>query len=80
MSDPTDLLDEIAAAEDAFSHANGRPRFEPDLNSRADTEEGEVQIQKACRGCHTAGRILVVRFLNLLGTGQDRIAASAVNR
>lgn len=49
MSDPTDLLEEIVAAEDAFSHASGRPRFEPDLNSGPDADEGEVQIQKACR-------------------------------
>lgn len=49
MSDSTDLLEEIAAAEDAFSHASGRPTFEPVLNAGADAEEGEVQIQKACR-------------------------------
>jgi len=49
MSDPTDLLEAIAAAEDAFSHASGRPTFEPGLNAGADAEEGEVQIQKACR-------------------------------
>lgn len=49
MSDPTDILDEIAAAEDAFSHARGRPRFEPELNSGPNADEGEVQIQKACR-------------------------------
>lgn len=49
MSDPTDLLEEIAAAEDAFSHASGRPRFEPGLDSGPDADEGEVQIQKACR-------------------------------
>jgi hypothetical protein len=49
MSDPNELLDEIAAAEDAFSHADGRPRFEPGLNASPETSEGEVQIQKACR-------------------------------
>jgi hypothetical protein len=49
MSDPTDLLEEIAAAEDAFTHASGRPTFEPVINAGADAEEGEVQIQKACR-------------------------------
>jgi hypothetical protein len=49
MSDPTDLLEEIATAEDAFSHASGRPRFEPGLNSGPDADVGEVQIQKACR-------------------------------
>ncbi|WP_435196398.1 hypothetical protein [Natronomonas sp. EA1] len=49
MSDPTELLDEIAAAEDAFGHADGRPTFEPGLNASPDASEGEVQIQKACR-------------------------------
>jgi len=49
MSDPTDLLEGIAAAKDAFSHASGRPTFEPELNAGADAENGEVQIQKACR-------------------------------
>lgn len=49
MSDPADLLAEIAAAEDAFAHATGEPRFEPGLNSRADADDGEVRIQKACR-------------------------------
>jgi len=49
VSDPNELLDEIAAAEDAFSHADGRPRFEPGLNASPDASEGEVQIQKACR-------------------------------
>jgi hypothetical protein len=49
MSDPTDLLEGIAAAEDAFTHASGRPTFEPEINAGADADEGEVQIQKACR-------------------------------
>lgn len=49
MSDPTDLLEGIAAAEDAFSHASGRPTFEPQINSGQNADEGEVQIQKACR-------------------------------
>lgn len=49
MSDPIDLLEGIAAAEDAFSHASGRPTFEPEINAGADADEGEVQIQKACR-------------------------------
>lgn len=49
MSDPTDLLEEIAAAEDAFSHASGHPTFEPEINAGPDADEGEVQIQKACR-------------------------------
>jgi len=49
MSDPTDLLDGIAAAEEAFSHASGRPTFEPEINSGTDADDGEVQIQKACR-------------------------------
>ncbi|MEF8819703.1 MAG: hypothetical protein V5A82_08930 [Haloferacaceae archaeon] len=47
MGDPTDLLAEIAAAEDAFTHASGRPTFEPDVNAGADAAEGEIQIQKA---------------------------------
>lgn len=49
MSDPTELLEGIAAAEDAFSHASGRPKFEPEINAAADADDGEVQIQKACR-------------------------------
>jgi hypothetical protein len=49
VSDPNELLDEIAAAEDAFGHAAGRPTFEPGLNASPDASEGEVQIQKACR-------------------------------
>lgn len=49
MSDPHGLLDEIASAEDAFSHADGRPEFEPGLNASSDARDGEVQIQKACR-------------------------------
>lgn len=49
MSDPTDLMEGIEAAEDAFSHASGRPRFEPEINAGSDADEGEVQIQKACR-------------------------------
>jgi hypothetical protein len=49
MSDPIALLEGIEAAEDAFSHASGRPTFEPEINSGADADEGEVQIQKACR-------------------------------
>jgi hypothetical protein len=49
MSDPTALLDEITAAEDAFGHTHGRPDFEPELNSAPDASAGEVQIQKACR-------------------------------
>lgn len=36
MSDPTELLEGIAAAEDAFGHAHGRPTFEPELNATAD--------------------------------------------
>lgn len=49
MSDPSALLDELAAAEDAFGHAHGRPKFEPELNASPDASDGEVQIQKACR-------------------------------
>jgi hypothetical protein len=49
MSDPTALLEEIDAAEDAFGHAHGRPAFEPEVNASPDASAGEVQIQKACR-------------------------------
>jgi len=49
MSDPSELLDTIAAAEDAFGHAHGQPTFEPEINSAPDASDGEVQIQKACR-------------------------------
>jgi hypothetical protein len=49
MSDPADLLTELKAAEDAFSHARGRPTFEPEIDSGPDAAEGAVQIQKACR-------------------------------
>jgi len=49
MSDPTELRERIAAAEDAFGHARGQPTFEPKLNSGPDATDGEVQIQKACR-------------------------------
>lgn len=49
MSDPSELLEEIEAAEDAFGHAHGRPTFEPELNAATDASDGEVQIQKACR-------------------------------
>lgn len=49
MSDPSKLLAEIEAAEDAFGHAHGQPSFEPGLNSSPDASDGEVQIQKACR-------------------------------
>lgn len=49
MSDPNDLLEQIAAAEDAFGHAHGQPTFEPELNAAPDADEGAVQIQNACR-------------------------------
>lgn len=49
MSDPTELLERIARAEDVFGHAHGRPTFEPELNATTDASDGEVQIQKACR-------------------------------
>lgn len=57
MSDPAELREAIEAAEDAFSHADGRPEFEPDLNAAADASSGEVQIQKACRLLELARRI-----------------------
>ncbi|SFS66904.1 hypothetical protein [Halostagnicola kamekurae] len=49
MSDPNKLLDQITAAEDAFGHAHGQPIFEPELNASPTADDGEVQIQKACR-------------------------------
>lgn len=49
MSDQTELLEAIDAAEDAFSYAHGKPTFEPAVNARPDAADGEVQIQKACR-------------------------------
>ena len=49
MSDSVTLLDRIAAAEDAFSYADGQPTFEPEVNSGPDASDGEVTIQKACR-------------------------------
>lgn len=49
MSDPNELLERITAAEDAFGHAYGQPTFEPELNAAPDADDGEVQIQKACR-------------------------------
>jgi hypothetical protein len=57
MSDPTDLLDEISVAEDAFGHAHGQPEFEPTLNADTDARDGEVQIQKACRTIELTTRI-----------------------
>jgi hypothetical protein len=57
MSDPDDLLEGISAAEDAFSHAHGRPAFEPGINSAPDAADGEVQIQKACRLLELIGEI-----------------------
>lgn len=57
MSDPTELLDEISAAEDAFGHAHGQPTFEPSLNPGSDASDGEVQIQKACRLIDLTNRI-----------------------
>ncbi|WP_267643516.1 DNA-binding protein [Haloarchaeobius amylolyticus] len=49
MSDPREILDGLAEAEDAFGHAYGQPTFEPGLNASTDAGEGEVQLQKACR-------------------------------
>lgn len=49
MGDPKDLLERLDAAEDAFSHAVGRPVFEPAVNASTDAEPGEVPLQKACR-------------------------------
>lgn len=49
MSDPSELLERVKAAEDAFGHAHGEPNFEPGLNPTTDARDGEVQTQKACR-------------------------------
>lgn len=49
MSDPQELVDQLDAAKDAFTHAAGRPEFEPGINASPEAESGEVQIQKACR-------------------------------
>lgn len=57
MSDPNELLERIATAEDAFGHALGRPTFEPQLDASSDTSDGEVQIQKACRLLELTHRI-----------------------
>lgn len=57
MSDPAELREAIDAVKDAFSHAHGRPEFEPGLNAAADASDGEVQIQKACRLLELAHRI-----------------------
>jgi hypothetical protein len=57
MSDPANLLTELEAAEDAFSHARGRPTFEPEIDSGPDAAEGAVQIQKACRLLSLAHKI-----------------------
>jgi len=57
MSDPQELRRAIVAAEDAFSHAHGKPEFEPELNAGVDASDGEVQIQKACRLLDLAHKI-----------------------
>lgn len=57
MSDPAELIERLEAVEDAFSHARGRPTFEPELNSAPNAREGEVQIQKACRFLDLINRI-----------------------
>lgn len=49
MTDPEELREALEAVEDALAHAHGQPDFEPGLNASPDADEGEVQIQKACR-------------------------------
>lgn len=49
MSDPSTLLNQLDAAEDAFSHTAGHPEFEPGVNASPEAEPGEVPLQKACR-------------------------------
>lgn len=49
MSDPTELIDALDAAEDAFAHAHGEPTFEPHIDASSHADDGAVQIQKACR-------------------------------
>lgn len=57
MSDPARIADRLAAAEDAFAHADGRPEFEPGVNASRDAEPGEVAVQKACRLLDVIGEI-----------------------
>ncbi|MFT4921559.1 MAG: hypothetical protein ACI8XM_000760 [Haloarculaceae archaeon] len=49
MSDPSRLTAALDAARDSFRHAHGAPTFEPTIDASTDADEGEVQIQKACR-------------------------------
>jgi hypothetical protein len=49
MSDPSRLTDALDNARDSFRHAHGTPTFEPTINASTDANDGEVQIQKACR-------------------------------
>ncbi|MDB2293283.1 hypothetical protein PM085_13475 [Halorubrum ezzemoulense] len=49
MSNLDRIAERLAAAENAFAHADGRPKFEPEVNASRDAEPGEVAIQKACR-------------------------------
>lgn len=49
MSDPAQLTDALDAARDSFRHAHGAPTFEPTINAGVGADDGEVQIQKACR-------------------------------
>lgn len=57
MSDPREIREVLEAAEDAFSHAAGPPRFEPGVNNDPSATNGEVQLQKACRLLELAHRI-----------------------
>lgn len=49
MSDPEQLRELLATAEDAFGHAHGRPVFEPEIDATPEASERKVQIQTACR-------------------------------
>lgn len=48
MSDPADLLDAVADAEDAFNHAHGSQEFDPGIDASSD-DSGMIQLQKGCQ-------------------------------
>lgn len=56
MSDPAELLDALADAEDAFTHAHGSPEFEPGIDAGSD-DSGVIQLQKRCRLLVTAATL-----------------------
>lgn len=48
MSDPAELLDVLADAEDAFTHAHGSPEFDPGIDASS-KDAGVIQLQKGCQ-------------------------------